>query len=447
MIKVLVVDDDTPLRKTVEGVVKTAGFGVIEAENGAVAVEKFSAERPDVVLMDIKMPVMTGDIALEKIKAIDPSAIVIIMTAYPDVTTAVACMKNGAYDFIMKPAEYNRLVGILNRIAGAKKLESEAEQARLSLNNSLMHHLGTNDKIRHVIGQIIHVAKSRYSVIIQGETGTGKSVIAKTIHDIGERSRKPFVVVDIGSIPETLVESELFGSEKGAYTGADRKKKGYFEMANGGIIFIDEIHNIPLHTQAKILRAVEEKKVCPLGSASPIEIDVQVIVATNIDLETAASSGKFRKDLFYRLNEFMIKLPPLRERTDDIPFFAEKFLDDASEELNRRISKVDAETVDILKSYHWDGNIRELKNVIKRAALMSDSDTLDNSFIQKLIKENSGCNVAQPDIPVRKSLKNIEISMIKDALAQTGGNRKKAAEMLGMAYRTMMRKSKDILPD
>lgn len=445
MITVLLVDDETALRKMTVGVLETDDITVIEAENGEMAVEKFRSERPDLVLMDIKMPKMTGDKALVEIKAIDPAVPVLMMSAYSDVNIAIECMKNGAYDFIHKPIQYPQLMAVIKRIASEKLLEREAEEAKSSLKNSLARQFGPSDKMKEVIDMLIQASKTKYSVIIQGETGTGKSLIARTIHDIGVRSTGPFVVVDIGSIPETLVESELFGHEKGAFTGADRKKKGYFEAADGGTIFIDEIHNIPLHTQAKILRVVEEKKVCPVGSPVPVNIDVRVIAATNIDLKKASKEKKFREDLFFRMNEFLINVPALRERVEDIPLFVDKFLGEAADDHGKRLLKADEQAIGLLKSGIWEGNIRELRNIVKRAALMSEGDELDPEQVKKLMGSEILDFPCEGDLSVKKTLREVETEIIKEALAQTGGNKKKAAEIIGMTYRTMMRRAKGIV--
>ncbi|MBF0329941.1 MAG: sigma-54-dependent Fis family transcriptional regulator [Nitrospirae bacterium] len=444
MLTVLLVDDETALRKMTVGVLETDNINVIEAENGEIAVEKFRSQRPDLVLMDIRMPNMTGDKALIEMKAIDPTVTVLMMSAYSDLNVAVECMKNGAYDFIHKPIQYPQLMAVIKRIASEKMLMREAEEAKSSLKNSLAHQFGSSVPMKEVINMVIKASKTKYSVIIQGETGTGKSLVARTIHDIGMRSNGPFVVVDIGSIPETLVESELFGHEKGSFTGADKKKKGYFEAADGGTIFIDEIHNIPLHTQAKILRVVEEKKVCPVGSHVPVEIDVRVIVATNIDLKKAAKEKKFREDLFFRLNEFMINIPALRERVEDIPLFVDKFLCEAADDQDKRLLKADEQSIGILKSGKWEGNIRELRNVVKRSVLMSEGDTLDPEQVKKLMGSEIMDLSYEDDLSVTMTLKELETQIIRDALSKTKGNKRKAAEIIGMNYRTMMRRSKEL---
>ena len=298
-----------------------------------------------------------------------------------------------------------------------------------------------------VIDQIRQVAWSNFSVIIQGETGTGKSVAAEAIHNLSRRADQSFQVVDVGVIPETLIESELFGHEKGAFTGADRKKQGFFEHANRGTIFIDELENIPLSVQGKLLRAVEEKRIYPLGSAKPTDTDVRLIVATNMDLKKLVREKKFREDLFFRLSEFTITLPPLRERIGDIPFLAVKFLVRASAELNKQMYELDENVVDILMRYPWPGNVRELKNVIRRAALLSDNGIIKAEHLELLIEEKVDAKEELPFLPLKElsamAAKDVEKQAIKRALAMTNGNKSKAASILEVDYKTLLTKIKE----
>jgi transcriptional regulator with PAS, ATPase and Fis domain len=298
-----------------------------------------------------------------------------------------------------------------------------------------------------VIDQIRQVAWSNFSVIIQGETGTGKSVAAEAIHNLSRRADQSFQVVDVGVIPETLIESELFGHEKGAFTGADRKKQGFFEHANRGTIFIDELENIPLSLQGKLLRAVEEKRIYPLGSTKPTDTDVRLIVATNMDLKKLVREKKFREDLFFRLCEFTITLPPLRERVGDIPFLAVKFLVRASAELNKQMYELDENVVDILMRYPWPGNVRELKNVIRRAALLSDNGIIKAEHLELLIEEKVDAKEELPFLPLKElsamAAKDVEKRAIKRALAMTNGNKSKAASILEVDYKTLLTKIKE----
>jgi transcriptional regulator with PAS, ATPase and Fis domain len=298
-----------------------------------------------------------------------------------------------------------------------------------------------------VIDQIRQVAWSNFSVIVQGETGTGKSVAAEAIHNLSRRADQSFQVVDVGVIPETLIESELFGHEKGAFTGADRKKQGFFEHANRGTIFIDELENIPLSLQGKLLRAVEEKRIYPLGSTKPTDTDVRLIVATNMDLKKLVREKKFREDLFFRLCEFTITLPPLRERVGDIPFLAVKFLVRASAELNKQMYELDENVVDILMRYPWPGNVRELKNVIRRAALLSDNGVIKAEHLELLIEEKVDAKEELPFLPLKElsamAAKDVEKRAIKRALAMTNGNKSKAASILEVDYKTLLTKIKE----
>ncbi|HUI70564.1 MAG TPA: sigma-54 dependent transcriptional regulator [Spirochaetia bacterium] len=308
---------------------------------------------------------------------------------------------------------------------------------------------GKSAAMKKVIDQIRQVAWSNFSVIIQGETGTGKSVVAEAIHNLSRRADQPFQVVDVGVIPETLIESELFGHEKGAFTGADKKRQGFFEHANSGTIFIDELENIPVSVQGKLLRAVEEKRIYALGSTKPTATDVRLIAATNMDLKRLVREKKFREDLFFRLSEFTITLPPLRERVEDIPFLAIKFLVWASAELNKQMYELDDNVLDILRQYPWPGNVRELKNVIRRAALLSDNGRVKTEHLDFLIEERVDAAEELPLLPLKElaamAARDVEKRAIMRALAMTNGNKSKAASILKVDYKTLLTKIREYL--
>ena len=305
--------------------------------------------------------------------------------------------------------------------------------------------LGKSGAIKKVIQQIHRISQSDFSLILQGDTGTGKSFIARTVHNLSKRAKGPFITIDIGAIPETLVESVLFGYEKGAFTGAEKQKKGFFEIANGGTILIDELQNLSPYVQSKLLAVVEEKSITPLGSSRPVKIDVRIIGATNKDILKSVKEEKtFREDLFYRLSEFIINLPPLNKRTDDISFLAEKFFMEAAEDLNKHIYAISPASLAILKNYSWPGNIRELKNVIRRAVLLSEKETIEPEHIEFLIRDSE--QKSKDGLPYDElqglSLTEAEKTAIRNVMNITKGNKSKAASILQIDYTTLLRKLK-----
>jgi DNA-binding NtrC family response regulator len=323
---------------------------------------------------------------------------------------------------------------------GFKKLDA-------AIDNSLESFLGSSNGMKKVIEQIRQVASTDFSIIMQGETGTGKTTVSRMIHNMSKRSRNPFVSVDVGSMPETLVESELFGHEKGAFTGADQKKKGFFEVAAGGTILIDDLQNVPLHTQSKLLRTVEDRKIFPIGTVMPVEIDVRIIVATNIDARKAMQENKLKSDLFFRLSEFIIDIPPLRERVDDIPYLGRNFMLEVAAELNKPMREISGEAIGRLKRYAWPGNVRELKNVMRRAVLIAESDVITAAHLEFLIGGGYGSKIYSPllqrELPTL-NLRELEQIAIKRALELTSGNKTEAASFLQIDYSTLHRKLKQM---
>ncbi len=440
--KVLIVDDEGDLRGIVRDVLKDEGFQCAEAADGMKAMRAFRADMPDAVLLDLNMPYLNGIDTMKELHKIDSTVPVIVLTAFGDIPTAVEAIKAGAYDFMVKPPEFDRLILTLKRAVERRLLEQEVERANDAFESSLEHLLGRGSAIKGVISQIKQVAHTDFSVIIQGETGTGKSVVAGAIQDISRRASGPFVSVDISLIPDHLVESELFGYRRGAFTGADKDKIGYFETAHSGSIFIDELENMSAQVQAKLLSVIERKKVYPLGSTTPIDIDIRIIAATNKDIRTSVREREFREDLFYRLGEFIITLPPLRERIEDIPFFARKFVFEASAELNKQIREISDDALAALARYSWPGNLRELKNVMRRAVLAAEGDTIDHGCISCLLS-GEGFGQEVPFLSLREAVKQLERKMIAQALIKTGGNKSRAAELLDMSYKNLFDKVKE----
>jgi DNA-binding NtrC family response regulator len=451
MDRILIADDNRIELIAISDNLKDYGFNTIEAFSGREAIAVFQKELPPLVLMDLQMPGMNGIEAMQEIKKINPDVPVIIITADGDIPTAVEAIKLGAYDFITKPPDFDRLALTLQRAAEKFELDKKVKMLRNEVEISLEYLLGKSEAMKKVIQQIHEISQSDFSLILQGETGTGKSFIARYIHHLSLRTGGPFVTVDIGSIPETLVESELFGYEKGAFTGASKKKKGFFETADRGTILIDELQNLSPYVQSKLLRAVEEKTITPLGSTNPVETNVRIIGATNKDIINSVKEEKsFREDLFYRLSEFMIYLPPLRERLEDIPFLAEKFIREAAEDLNKEVHAISDDVLSHLKNYSWPGNIRELKNVIRRAVLLAKEKVIGTDHIEFLIKdknrsfqESRSISISDdPDNLPSLNLIELEKIAIKKALEKTSGNKTKAASLLNISYVTLYRKIK-----
>jgi DNA-binding NtrC family response regulator len=363
------------------------------------------------------------------------------MTAHGDIPTAVEAIQKGAYDFTIKPPDFDKLIFALRRAVERRKLESEVKRFSNALDLSLEHMFGSSPAIKKIVDQITQVAGTNLSVIIQGETGTGKTFIANAIHSVSNRARKAFVRVDMGLVPDTLFESELFGYRKGAFTGADRHKAGYFENANSGTIFIDEIENIPLHIQGKLLSVLDEKRIYPLGSTTPVSIDVRVVAATNRDIRQCVMSKSFREDLYYRLGEFVIKVPPLRERSEDIPFFVNKFILDAGTELNRQIREISGDALTLLVNHSWPGNVRELKNVVRKAVLMSVGDVIDKHVVGPLLTEFQ-VEEKTSSLSIKDAVRDVEKRKIKEALRRTNGNKTRSAELLCISYKNLLDKIK-----
>jgi two-component system nitrogen regulation response regulator GlnG len=449
--KILVVDDEPEIRSLLGAVLQAKGFEVVTAADGAVALEQVQREHPSVILMDLSMPRMNGMDALPEIKRLDPGVPVIICTAHTDLATAVRAMKLGAYDYLTKPFDVELLTLTLERAVERNQLRSRIDELkRQGEGGGLGERMGGSPAIAQVIQQVGQVAESAFTVLVQGETGTGKELVARAIHQQSPRRQAPFVAVDCGAIPETLVESELFGHERGAFTGARSKREGHFQLAKGGTLFLDEIGNIPVATQAKLLRALEQREVQPLGGARAVSVDVRIIAATNAELEEAVKAGRFRADLFYRLGEFTIALPPLRSRREDIGHLAQRFLDEVSMELRRPVRRIADPAMQALLRHDWPGNVRELKNVIRKAALVAT----DEVTVEHLPALSAGAPVgaapaaghAVGDLSLREVAElaavQAERELIRHALQTVKGNKSQAARLLRTDYTTLHAKMK-----
>ncbi len=460
-VKILVTDDNGANLKLLQTIFELEGFTVMLAQSGEEAIAQATATPPDIVLLDLKMPGMDGLETLSRLKERAPRLPVVMLTSYGEVPTAIEAIKRGAVDFLLRPIQNDRLVLTVRRALEHRSLKTEVEALRRMVNRQgyLARLITPSRQMHQLVESIRQVAASNFTVLIEGETGTGKELVARAIHQESRRSDKPFIAIDAGAIPEALVESELFGHEKGAFSGADRRKDGHFQMANGGTLFLDEVSNLPLPSQPKLLRAMQERRIRPVGSSQAAAVDVRVIAASNANLPDQVNKGLFRQDLYFRLAEFVISLPPLRARPEDIVPLARSFLDEARVELKRPASVLTEGAARLLQAYHWPGNIRQLRNVIRRAALQSDAVAIEAAELEPMLaEESSGAAPAQVSwsaaLPApefngfslrdvaRSAQETAEKRAIIDALRATGGHKQKAAMLLKTDYKTLFLKLK-----
>jgi DNA-binding NtrC family response regulator len=434
-INILIVDDEFSVRDSLFKWFREDGYSVDTAENAVVALKKIQDSKWDLILLDIKMPGMDGMELQKRIKEIDPGIIVIMITAFAAVDTAVQALKVGAYDYVTKPVDPDYLSHIVNNALREKQLSIENLQLRESISefSKFDEIVGESQGMKNVFDLIGTVAKTDTTVLIRGESGTGKELIARAIHSNSARRYFPFIPVNCGGLPEGILESELFGHERGAFTGAQYRRKGKFEMADGGTIFLDEIGNVSAKTQMDLLRIIETKKFTRVGGNEEIGSDFRIISATNADLESAVKAGTFREDLYYRLNVFSIFLPPLRERRSDIPILAQHFLKKYSTSMSKPMESFSSEAMDVLVKYNWPGNIRELENAIERAMVVGKPPYVkpeDLPFQLGDVKK----------APATESLAEIEKSHIIFILEKSGWNITRSAETLGIDRVTLYNK-------
>jgi two-component system response regulator AtoC len=444
-IRLLVVDDEQSIRKLCMTIGTSLGFACSEAESAEAAISRLDAEAPDVVLTDLKLPNQSGVELLRQVKALLPRTEIAIMTGHGSIESAVDAMKLGAYDYIEKPFRVEKMRLLLQRMAEKIRLVTENAflRERVSTEENLDGIIGTSANIQDVLRMISRLKDTRTPVLISGESGTGKELAARAIHFRGSMAQTPFVAVDCGSLVPTLMESELFGYEKGAFTGASRSKAGLFQAANGGTIFLDEIGELPLEMQAKLLRVLQEKEVRPVGSNDKVNVDVRVIAATNRDLEAAYRGGTFRKDLYFRLNVVTVHLPALRDRRSDIPMLVHHFLDRYARGENLQVT---AAAMKSLLQYDWPGNIRELENCIARAVTLGDRRTIDVSDLPPAIRseQTSSTSVSPQDTASLSTtaLAEMERMTILRVFEQANGDKALAGKMLGISRATLYRKLK-----
>ena len=434
---ILVVDDEFSVRDSLYNWFKTEGYRTDTAENGMEALKKLQENPWDIVLLDIKMPGMDGVELQRHIKKIDNTIVVIMITAYATVDTAVETMKEGAYDYLSKPVDPDKLSILIRNAVSQRRLMAENIQLRqkveeLSLQDEIV---GGSPQIKKILEMVDTVAKTDATVLIRGESGTGKELVAQAIHGKSNRRYFPIISINCGAFPEGLLESELFGHEKGAFTGAQYKRKGKLEMANGGTIFFDEIGNITTKMQMDLLRVIEAKQFTPLGSNKVVNVDFRIVAATNSDLEKKVSEQDFREDLYYRLNVFSIQIPPLRERTADIALIARHFLEKYARSMNKAVTDISPEAMKMLTEYNWPGNIRELRNTIERAlVVVGKKNRIESEDLNLLFLSRAN--------PPGNSLEEMEKAHIQRILEQSDWNISRSAETLKIDRVTLYNKIK-----
>lgn len=455
---ILVCDDEEIMRDVLETILSNAGYKVELAKTGEQAVDIYSQHPFDLVLMDVSMPGMGGLTALEQLMKLDQEAVVLMVTAYATFDTAISAWEKGAAGVIRKPFQNEQIVALVAKGIKKRKKEEERQTLRHAMVRSVRREgfIGRSEVMENVFRLVDRVGPARSTVLITGESGTGKELVAKAIHEASPRTDEPFVVVNCSNIPSELLESELFGHTKGAFTGAVAAKKGLFEVADGGSIFLDEIGDLRPETQVRLLRVIQEREFTPLGDTTPAKVDVRIIAATNVDLKEAVKNGTFREDLYYRLSVVPIELPALRDRREDILPLAQHFIRKYSEENGREISEnLSPRVLSLLESYYYPGNVRELENIIERAVVIAPTDEItvdclrpevsDPELAMEMVRQTEGTS---GDIDISRGInfydeiKKFEIDLIRRALDQTGGHQSRAARLLGLNATTLNSKIK-----
>jgi DNA-binding NtrC family response regulator len=441
MTRVLIVEDERSAREALGSGLSSVGYQVLQAANGREGLRMALEGDVDVVISDMRMPEMDGLELLQELKKKQPDIEVIMVTAYGTIETAVEAMKRGAYDFVQKPINLGETRELVRKAIEKRSLVRENLQLREQLRDKYKFSsiIGNSPRIAEIFQVIAQVAPTQATVLITGESGTGKELIANAIHYNSPRSSKPFIKVNCASLSETLLESELFGHERGAFTGAVGQRKGRFEIAAGGTLFLDEIGTLSPTVQVKLLRVLQEREFERVGGNTPIKVDVRLIVATNRDLKAAVDAGEFREDLYYRVHVVKIEVPPLRERREDIPLLVDHFIRKYAARNNKNVTGITDKALSVLRSGDYPGNIRELENMIENAVVLAQSDRITVDQLPRAMRQKA----VSPDsitVPMGVSIKEVEKEVIKATLERTGNNKTKAAALLGMGVRTLHRK-------
>jgi len=443
-LEILIVDDDLAHRVMLKKLIGGWGYQMFEADDGAQAIDEVRRRSFDLILMDIRMAKVSGIEALEQIKQINPDIPVIIMTAYASVETAVSALKKGAYDYLTKPLDFDELQIAVARATEYRRLKKENEDLKRRLGERFdrQNIISQSPAMVRLLEMVEQVAPTQATVLIMGESGTGKEVIANAIHANSQRKESPFIKINCAALTETLLESELFGHEKGAFTGADKRREGKFVQADGGSIFLDEVSEMSQGMQVKLLRVLQERELTRVGGSDVIKVDVRVIAASNKDLRKEIREGRFREDLFYRLNVVALSVPPLRERPEDIPLLAQSFLKTFAQRNAKTLSGFTPAALEKLMRYAWPGNVRELMNTVERAVVLSRSEWIDQGDLVFPMADQADSTgpVAFPQAAGQLSLDEVERQSIMKALAACGGNKSEAARRLGITRKTLRKK-------
>ncbi|MFL6227804.1 MAG: sigma-54-dependent transcriptional regulator [Pyrinomonadaceae bacterium] len=454
---ILLVEDKESLRRVLRLTLEHAGYGVTECADAAAATAEIARTPYRLVLTDLRMPHGTGLDVLRAARAADPEVPVVVMTAYGSIDEAVQAMKDGAHDFLQKPVDSNHLLLIIQRALAQARLRTENVLLReeFARRYGFPRIIGDSDAIKRTVSETQRVATTEATVLLLGESGTGKELFARAVHHLSPRRDEPFVAINCAAIPETLIESELFGHERGAFTGATERRPGKFELASGGTVFLDEIGELPLAVQGKLLRVIEEKTVDRIGGRVTVPVDVRIVAATNRDLKSAAEAGEFRRDLYFRLAVFPVEIPPLRERGDDVVTLARHFAAQFGKELRGREATLSDNALAVLRARPWQGNVRELENAIERACILADSLSLDarDLGLGELRRNDTPASppgaLTEADLSgtlaeaTERAVRAVERRKIGDALRDSGGNKTRAAGALGVSYKTLLTKIKD----
>ncbi len=447
--RILIVDDEENFRHMLSVILIKEGYEVETASNGEEGLKKAAASPFDQILCDIRMPRMDGLEFLKAIQKTGVEATIVVMSAYGTVDIAIEAMKLGAYDYISKPFKPDEIILTLRKAEEREQLRRENQLLRREVTKeySFENIVSKNEKMQNIFDVIKKVAQYKSTVLISGESGTGKELVARALHYNGERSPNPFIPVNCGAIPENLLESELFGHAKGAFTDAIRTKKGLFEEADGGTLFLDEIGELPGQLQVKLLRVLQEGEIRRIGESKPIQIDVRIVAATVKDLAKEVNEGRFREDLFYRLNVLPIHIPPLRERKEDIPLLIHHFIQKFDQAMDKNVTDIDHKALEGLMNYKWYGNVRELENTIERAIVLTDTNIIELENlpieIQNFKEEFQLEPLADEEYSIKKASKSLEINLIKKALKKTKGNHTHAARILEISHRALLYKIKE----
>jgi len=450
----LIIDDDDSNCRLIKAIFRAEGMEVVKAHDGRAGIDLALSGPPDIILLDLHMPGLDGLDVLARLKQELPALPVVMLTGHKDVKTAVRATQLGAFDYLTKPFINDEVVAVVRRALETRALQLEVEELRHRLRagagGGLATQMGPSPQVRALVEQVLTVAGTGFTVLVTGETGSGKELVAQAIHRESERRDKPFVAIDCGAIPEHLLESELFGHEKGAFTGAERTKRGQFQLAQGGTLFLDEVGNLPMNLQAKLLRVLESRQVQAVGADRSADLDVRFVAATNDDLHARAAAGQFRADLYFRLAQYTISIPALRDRPADIPHLANRFLAEASIELRRPVQQIAPSALELLAAHPWTGNVRELHNVIRQAVLKSRELIIGEAVVRDLLKSPGVVRQVMGAAPPGLSLREVaaaaadaaERGAITEALRSVQGNKSQAARALRTDYKTLHLKMK-----